>query len=205
MVSEKLALPDPHCCIFLDVEYTSWKKTMVVGFFHRAFGYRHLYKKSWRTSIPPEWVRKWFDFLTRSRGADTLVTYSGRKFDVEALKIEPGVDLLNEYNLRHFDLYRATQIFAEASLIRKKGLEDLERHLRVFRPKMFGSKRRSIHELFQMVEGTSKEPVYDPEEALERLVTYNYFDTVNLYLILCRLRDKFGETLDSAAILPPES
>lgn len=193
----RLVLPEPRQAIFLDVEYTPWKKTMVIGFFHRAYGYRYLYKKNWRARIPPRWVRSWFNFLTSSKGANILVTYSGRKFDVDAILSEPGVDLLGEFNLQHFDLFDATQVLAEASLIRKKGLEDLERHFKIFRPKIFGIHRRSIHELFQMVEGRQKEAEFTQDEALERLVTYNYFDTVNLYFILCRLRDKYGEILDS--------
>ena len=196
----RVALPDPGDCTFLDVEYTRWKKTIVVGFFHVAYGYRYLHKVAWRQRIAPDLIRSWFQTLTSTKGVDTLVTYSGTEHDLRVLRKEPEIDILAEFPLRHFDLFEAASVLKAARLIRKKSLLALEEYLGVFRPASYGAKRASIHRLFAIVEGMSSDPNLSPQTALERLLTYNYFDMVNLYFILCRLRDEHGEALDVDAL-----
>lgn len=199
----RVALPDPKECTFLDVEYTRWKKTIVVGLFHPAYGYHALHKSAWRQHIEPDLIRSWFEKLTKIKGVDTLVTYSGTEHDLNVLRKEPEVDILSEFDLRHFDLFEAASVLKEARLIRKKSLLALEDHLVIFRPASYGAKRASIHHLFEIVEGMSAEPDLSPETALERLLTYNFFDTVNLYFILHRLREEYGEVLDLDALISP--
>jgi uncharacterized protein YprB with RNaseH-like and TPR domain len=193
----QVSLPDPGRCTFLDVEHTPRKKTMVIGLFHIAYGYRPLYKTAWRERIDSELIRDWFDKLTRAKGVDTLVTYSGTEYDVRMLRKEPEIDLLAEFPLRHFDLFEAAGVLKAARKIRKKGLKVLEERFGIFRPALYGEKRETTQHLFGIVEGMTFDPNLSPETALERLLTYNYFDTVNLYFLLCRLRDEYGETLDS--------
>ncbi len=197
----KVGLPDPGRCTFLDVEHTPRKKTMVIGLFHIAYGYHPLYKTAWRERIDPDLIRGWLHKLTSTKGVDTLVTYSGTEYDVRMLREEPGIDLLAEFPLRHFDLFEAAGVLKAARKIRKKGLKVLEKRFGIFRPASYGEKRETTHRLFEIVEGMRPDPNLSPETALERLLTYNYFDTVNLYFLLCRLRDEYGDTLDSDALV----
>lgn len=137
------------------------------------------------------------------RSRHSCKTYSGTEHDLNVLRKEPEVDILSEFDLRHFDLFEAASVLKEARLIRKKSLLALEDHLVIFRPASYGAKRASIHHLFEIVEGMSAEPDLSPETALERLLTYNFFDTVNLYFILHRLREEYGEVLDLDALISP--
>lgn len=196
----RLVLPKPELCVFIDVESTTWHETLLIGIFHVAYGYRHLYRGRRKRGIPPKWVRNWFDNITGSKNVEVLVTYSGLGHDVDAVRKDPGVDLLGEYDLRHFDLYHAAEVLADASLISRKGLKALERHFKIFRPLAVRMERSPIYHLHKIAVSEEEDGETSPEQALDKLLTYNYFDTVNLYYLLVRLVELYGRVLDSGEL-----
>lgn len=115
------------------------------------------------------------NLLEALNGATTIVTYNGQRFDLPVLANQLDVDM--------FGLFRSHDLMYDCWKKKLKGgLKAVERQLGIDRS-IFGKDEddpRTLWDRFRR---------HSDENSLERLLSYNREDTVNLFLLEERLFD----------------